>query len=232
MTQPDPTPGAPAGTDSPPPSATPPAPAASGAAPAPSGPTEDIGSLPEWAQKSIRDARAEAAKSRTTAKQTAAEQARQEVTQQIARALGLGEEGQPVDPAQLTSQIEQAQAAAWKSGVQLQVYRLAGSLGANPDALLDSLAFIDSLDDLIDVDPSAADFGTQLEAKVRAAVERNPAYRVAGQAPAGTGTPRPDPSQGSRGSAPDLDALIKDAQSKGNFREVIRLQTLKLQAVK
>lgn len=166
---------------------------------------EDIAALPDWAQKAIRDARAEAAKSRTSAKQTAADEARQELTAQIAKALGLADD-EEVDPAELTEQIEQAQAAAWRSGVELQVHRVASRLGGNADALLDSLAFIDSLDDLVDVDPRSGEFSTQLEAKVQAALDRNSSYRAASQAQAASttptasaNTPRPDPSQGARG---------------------------------
>jgi hypothetical protein len=175
-----------------------------GAAAEPQKPAEDITALPEWAQKAIRDARAEAAKTRTTAKQTAAEEARTELTQQIARALGLAEDDK-VDPAALTEQISQAQNDAWRAGVELNVYRLAGRLGADADKLLDSIAFVDSLDDLVDADPRSPDFTTQLEAKVQAALERNPLYRAASQAQAASTTPpasnapRPDPSQGARG---------------------------------
>jgi hypothetical protein len=195
MTQPAPAPGAPVEP------VTPPAPAAPPAAPTP--PAEDLASLPEWAQKQIREARAEAAKSRTTAKQTAADEARQETLAQVAKALGIGKEGEPVDPAALTTQIEQAQAAAWVSGVELQIHRLAGRLGADAEALLDSNAFRDTLDDLVDTDPRSADFATALEAKVQAALEKNPGkYKTAGQAPAGAGAPRPDPSQGPRGEPP------------------------------
>lgn len=163
--------------------------------------SEDIADLPDWAQKAIRDARAEAAKTRTSAKQTAADEARQELTAQIARALGLAED-EEVDPGELTAQIEQAQAAAWRSGVELQVFRAAGQFGASADALLDSLTFIDSLDDLVDVDPRSAEFSAHLEAKVQAAMEKNPNYRAAGQAPAAPTAPRPDRSQGPRGAAP------------------------------
>jgi hypothetical protein len=162
---------------------------------------ENTADLPDWAQKALRDARAEAARSRTTAKQTAADEARQELTAQIARALGLSED-EEVDPGALTEQIEQAQAAAWRSGVELQVHRVASRLGGNADALLDSLSFIDSLDDLVDADPRSADFATELEAKVQAALEKNQNYRAAGQAPAASTAPRPDRSQGPRGAAP------------------------------
>ncbi len=199
MTAPvEPTPGAPA--TEPTPQTAPAQPAVTPEPAKPDKPAEDLASLPDWAQKVIRDARAEAASTRTTAKQTAAEQARTELTAQIAKALGLdGDE--PPDPEELTAQIEQAQAAAWRSGVELQVFRGASALGADPAKLLDSLSFIDSLDDLVDVDPGTPDFAAQLQAKISAAIERNPTFK-ADQAPAAAApsTPRPDPSQGTRGA--------------------------------
>ena len=46
--------------------------------------------------------------------------------------------------------------------------------------------------------------------------------------PSTPGTPKPDPSQGSRsGSGVDIDARIAEAQKAGNVREVIRLQNQK-----
>lgn len=43
------------------------------------------------------------------------------------------------------------------------------------------------------------------------------------------GTPRPDPSQGARSAGPpDLDALIAEAESKGDTRTAIRLKVQKL----
>lgn len=196
--------------------------AATGPAPA----AEDISSLPDWAQKQLRDARAEAAKSRTTAKQNAAAEARAELTAQLAKALGLAED-EPVDPAELTSQIEHAQSVAWRNGVELQVFRAAGSLGANPEALLDSMSFIDSLDDLVDEDPRSPEFTEALKEKVAAALERNPGYRAAQQA-TGPAGPRPDPSQGARGAGPDVDSRIAEATRKGDWRTVISLQNEKL----
>jgi hypothetical protein len=47
-------------------------------------------------------------------------------------------------------------------------------------------------------------------------------------APAAPGTPRPDPSQGPRGPGPDIDSRIAEAQAKGDWRAVIRLQNDKL----
>lgn len=206
--EPPPAPGVPTPPPAPPPPAPPtpnPAPPANPSGTGPAAPAEDLASLPDWAQKAIRDARADAGKARTTAKQTAADEARTQLASQIAKALGIKTGDEPPDPAQLTEQVEQAQAAAWRSGVELNVYRIAGSLGANAEALLDSLTFIESLDDLTEVDPRSAEFKTQLEAKVQAALERNPSYKANGQAPGtpnGTAAPRPDPSQGGRGQQP------------------------------
>ena len=196
MTQPEPTPGAPATEPTP-------TPATAVVPPAPSTPPEDITALPEWAQKALRDARNEAAKSRTTAKQTAAEEARQEILAQVAKSLGMGKEGEPVDPAALTAQIEQAQNAAWVSGVELQVHRAAAALGADAEALLDSNTFRDMLDDLVDADPRSPEFAEALKAKVQEALEKHPKkYATSGQEPAAPTGPRPDPSQGARGKPP------------------------------
>lgn len=48
-------------------------------------------------------------------------------------------------------------------------------------------------------------------------------------APGGPRTPAPDPSQGARGGTPpDIDAQIREAQAKGDWRTVISLQNSKL----
>lgn len=188
----------------------------------------DVASLPPNVQKLIGQLRADATKARSTAKQTAADEARTAVTAQIAKALGIGQEGQPVSAEDLAGQIEQHQAAAWRSGVELQLYKLAGTLGANAEALLDSVSFVDSLDDLVDADPRDPDFTEQLKAKVQAAMERNPVFRAGQTATAAPAGPRPDLSQGARGAGPDLDSRIAEAQKRGDFMTVISLQNQKL----
>lgn len=191
MTAPtEPTPGAPAPAPAPP--AVPTPPAAPPAAPPTATPAEDLASLPEWAQKTIRDARAEAGKARTDAKAAAAEEARRDMAAQVARALGIVSD-EPPSPQQLTEQIERAQAQAWWAGVELQVHRFAPEVA---DSLLDSRAFIESLDDLVDLGPTSTEFRTALQAKVQEAAAKYPT-KTGGQASPG---PRPDPSQGSRGA--------------------------------
>ncbi|MES2211206.1 MAG: hypothetical protein V4515_13660 [Chloroflexota bacterium] len=188
MTAPtEPAPVAPEGTPAPPPA--PPAPA-----------PFDVNALPPEVQAYIKS-QVDAAdlKARTGSKANAAAEARKELTAQIATALGLAGD-EPPDPAALTAHLEAARDAAWASGVELQVFRIAGPLGANPDSLLDSRAFIASLDDLVDLDPNSAEFRTALQAKVQEAAAKHPATTPAsGQAPSGL---RPDPSQGPRGTPP------------------------------
>lgn len=47
-------------------------------------------------------------------------------------------------------------------------------------------------------------------------------------APVKPGTPAPDPSQGARGTVPDIDSRIAEAQKRGDWRAVLSLQNDKL----
>lgn len=47
-------------------------------------------------------------------------------------------------------------------------------------------------------------------------------------APAASGTPKPDPSQGAKGTATDIDARIADAEAKGDLRTAFALKAQKL----
>jgi hypothetical protein len=145
--------------------------------------TNDVASLPDWAQKQIADLRAEAGKARTTAKQRAADEARAELAQQIGRALGLVQDAEPIDPAALTEQLTASQADALGARIELSVYRTAQRLGANADALLDSRAFVDSIDSL-DVDPTdATAFAAAVEERVQAALKANPSLKAGPSGP-------------------------------------------------
>lgn len=223
MTQPDPASVAPAE-----PSTTqPPAAPEPGTTESPEPVAFDPAGLPPEAQAWLKQ-QVDAAdkKSRTTSKDNAAREARQELTKEFAKVLGLDAGDTPPDPEQLTSHLEQARTDAWRNGTELAVLRAASRLGVNADALLDSMAFIDSLDDLTEADPRSAEFTEALAGKISAAVERDPARFKGGTA---AGTPRPDPSQGSRGGAAvGVDARIADAQAKGDWRTVLSLQNEKL----
>jgi hypothetical protein len=184
--------------------------------------TEDITSLPEWAQKQIRDARAEAAKSRTTAKQTAADEARQETLATIAKALGIRRGRQAgrsggADQARSSRRRPRRGAPPWS-------FRYTGTRPQHADALLDSLKFIDSLDELVEMDPRSPDFATALEAKVQEAV----ASKANGQAPVATAPRGPTLPRVPGGPDMDVDSRIAEAQKKGDWRTVISLQNQKL----
>ena len=149
------------------------------------GDTVDIASLPEPVQKMIRDARAEASKARTTAKANAADEARKEMALAVAKALGIQTGDEPPDPAQLTAQVEAAKKQAFTSALHLSVYQAAGSAGADPDRLLDSRSFVDSLDGSVTAAPGTAEFGTQIAAAVKSWTDTHPQFKTTtGQAPA------------------------------------------------
>ncbi|WP_432111158.1 hypothetical protein [Streptomyces sp. YPW6] len=133
-------------------------------------------------EKELKAANGESAKARTTAKKAAADEARTEIVQELGKALGLikDEKDTPPDPAALTAKIEQATAAHRETAVELAVYRGAGKYGADPDALTDSRAFLNSIKGL---DPSDEGFGKAVSAAIKKAVEDNPKLKVASTVP-------------------------------------------------
>lgn len=146
---------------------------------APPAPTK-IEDLPDWAQKLIRDTRTEAATNRTA--KTAAEQKQQEVLDGIAQALGLKKDDAPADPAVLQQslgereqRITTLEADVRTKDVELAAWRSASQQNVNAVALLDSRSF---LTEVAKLDPATDDFGTQLDAAVKKAVEANPALRA------------------------------------------------------
>ncbi|BCJ64141.1 hypothetical protein [Polymorphospora rubra] len=151
---------------------------------------ERVEDLPPWAQKALRDARTDAGKARTEAKAQAAteaaEQARNELAQKIGKALGLVKDGdteQP-DPAQLTQQLTKMADTNRDLAVELAIWKSAKKAGANPQALTDSRSFMATASKL---DPTADDFSAKLRDAVKKAIDDNPQYREAGQAPARSG---------------------------------------------
>lgn len=172
-----------------------------------------VDDLPDWAQKIVRDARTEAAGSRTAGK-TAAEQAEQALVQRIGKSLGLIKDDEPADAAKLQTQIEEHAATAREAKVELAVHRAAGKAGADADALLDSRAFLGALKD-IDPDDAAA-----VTAAIAEAIKTNPKLKV-GQAPGASGV---DHSGGSGEGAHTLDAQIAEATKAGNHGLAIALK--------
>ncbi|MFF8656819.1 hypothetical protein [Streptomyces huasconensis] len=136
-------------------------------------------------QKELKAANGDAAKARTNAKKTAADQARNEIVQELGKALGLikDDKDTPPDPAALKAQIESATAAHRSTAIELAVYRGAGKAGVDPDAITDSRGFMASIQDL---DPADEGFGKAVVAAMKKAAENNPKLKAAGQAPART----------------------------------------------
>lgn len=151
------------------PAATPSPQAQPGTAPA----SEQVSDLPDWAQKVIKDARDDAAKARTTAKSTAAEEARKAMAEDIGRALGIITDDTPpedkLSPDELKSLLAGERTTAKGARVELAVFKAAQAGGNfNVTALLDSRQFLDSIKD---VDPNNAE---ALATKIAEAVTANP----------------------------------------------------------
>lgn len=178
----------------------PPAPAAPPVvAPAPV--AGDIASLPEWAQKVIKDAREEAGKDRIKAKETAAAEARQALAREVGKALGLIDESDPVEAAKTAAErAARAEDEAKAIKFENAVLRRARAHDVDPEALTDSRSFMARLSS---IDPAAADFAAQVDAAIKAAVEANPLLRL---------TPAPAPRSGGPvgGGAPTPGQLTRD----------------------
>lgn len=174
----------------------------------------DLSTLPEDVRKLIEDTRAEAAKHRTegqTAKQ-AAEAEKQRVAA-VLKALGINPDGTnaPKDPAALAAAVEEAQAAAWSTAVENQVLRMKG---VDADRLLDSRAFIDTLDEFVDDDPNSSTFKTKLAAHVKAYVEKHPSFKATPAGPARSGGDHPGGGGAPSGTRPtSLMAAVKKSLS-------------------
>jgi hypothetical protein len=117
---------------------------------------------------------------------------------------------------------EQRIQAATARAVRAEVRALADGFADREDAVLNlgDLTKYAGKDGEVDADAITAELSKVLERKPHLA-RTNGTPR----------TPAPDPSQGARGATPpDLDAQIAAAQKAGNYREVIRLNGLKMAA--
>ncbi|MER5482925.1 hypothetical protein ABT024_06875 [Streptomyces sp. NPDC002812] len=144
----------------------------------------NVDSLPDPVAKIIREAREEAGKSRTVAKQNAATEAREELLATISKAVGMDTGDTPPTPEQLTQQLMEshvelssAQERATSAAIELHVYKAATRLGVNADALLDSRAFCDAIDN-IDAAADPAAFNSAVEHAINAALGQNPNLRA------------------------------------------------------
>lgn len=214
-----------------------PAPAVADAVPAVE--PEDAGGEKMFPAAYVTQLRHEAAKHRTelsaalaaseAASKKAAEEAavrvREEITQNLAKGLGLVAEDVPDDPQQLldtaTAQAREAQAVAdtnaaeaRKARVELAAFRIADKAGADPDAVLDSRTFLRAVRDL---DPADEEFGTKVQAAVEQALEVNPRLRRPEPAPAG-----PARSGGDLSAGPATKAPVGENATIDELREMRR----------
>ena len=203
--------------ETPPPTAVQP-PAAPEAPKVPESPWDD----PVAAKAEIERLRKENGAERVNAKKQAADDARAELTQSLAKALGIVKD-EPLDPAQLTQELTAAQSTARQAQVDLAVYRNAATAGADPSALLDSSSFLKSL---ADIDPNDA---AAVQVAITAAVTANPRLGAETE----PRTPAPNPAQGAAGGgAPGLDDQIAAATKAGNHALAIALKRQQAYAVK
>lgn len=193
---------------------------------------QEVADLPAWAQKVIRDAREEAARTRVEAKKTAAEEAakaaQDDLVQKIGTALGIiqpeaeGEEGdseqpEPLDPEKLVQQLEQEREHSQSAVMELAVYKAAGAADADPNALLDSRQFMAALKG---VDPTDAEAVTKA---IAAAVDANPRFRIEQPAPAAEPEPQPaTPSGGTFAGGPSGRSNDATSMSVEDFRKTFR----------
>ncbi|HEX5561799.1 MAG TPA: hypothetical protein VFX52_09160 [Nocardioidaceae bacterium] len=133
-------------------------------------------------RKELKQANADAAKARTTAKKNAAEEAKKELIQEMGKALGLikDEKDEAPDPAALKAEIEKTNSKYREAVVEIAVRDSAEKHGAHAKRLTDSRSFMASIKDL---DPSDEGFAKAVSAAVKQAVADDSHFR-ASQAPA------------------------------------------------
>jgi hypothetical protein len=121
------------------------------------------------AARALEGARSDAATERTK------RQAAEKQTAAVLKALGLDPDGKP-DAKALGEQVETERASARQARVELAVFRAAGKAGGDPDALLDSRAFLDSIAEL---DPTGPGFSEAVAGAIVKAIEGNDRLKAA-----------------------------------------------------
>lgn len=221
----------------------PPAPAPSPSAQAPEGQPpaperQEVSDLPPLAQQLIKEARDEAAKARVNAKAAAADEARKQMTNDIAKALGITTDETPPEeqltPEQLRDLLAGERTTAKMARTELAVYRAAqGGGGFNASALLDSRTFLDSIKDIdpTDSEALAAKIAEAVQAQpwlqVQPAPETDPAAQPATPQGAAPTPPAPapvvtPPSGGQFAGGPGAQPLDYSAMSIDDFRKLRR----------
>lgn len=145
--------------------------------------------LPDWAKdpvaaaKMVADLRAENARTRTSAKETAAREARDELLTQ----LGLKPKDEPVDPAQVARDLAAKDQSIRDLQVKSALTDALYAAGAKPLARAAILG--DGL--LSDLDPSSTTFQVDVASRVSDYIGKNPELKAAGRVPSSSGSDRP-----------------------------------------
>ena len=165
----------------------------------------DVTDLPPWAQKQLRDIRAEAARYRTSAKDLEGKLSKYEETHKqqmdgIAKALGLAPDEATPEQIMAERDAERANAEserrrAQQAAVELATYRASATLGADGNALLDSRSFVRAIEGL---DPSADDFAQRVRDAITEALDAHPEWKAPASArpepPSTVPEPKPEPT--------------------------------------
>jgi hypothetical protein len=150
------------------------------------GKDNDLSATVKRLEKELADARKDAGKARTAAKQQAADDAVKALTQQLGKALGFVKDDAPPDPAKLAEAIAQKdttiserESVIRAKDVELAVWSRADKLSAKAGALLDSRSFVNAISTL---DPSDKGFQSALDQAIKDAVKDNPAFAATASA--------------------------------------------------
>jgi hypothetical protein len=200
--------------------------------PEPAQQTQDVSQLPDWAQKQLKDLRNEAAKARTTAKQTAAEDARQQLLSEFASKLGLSQDGQPTVEGlqqelsslqeQLASERDNAAAAAYEN----TVIRVARDVGADAEALLDSDSFYHAVREALGEEGFDDDDLKKAVEKHAREYAKKPRFAATQAAPRSGGDFTGGPQ-----AAASIDTQIAEAEKNRDFATAIALKRQRAQAL-
>ena len=139
------------------------------------------------------------------------------LTQAITTALGITKDGDETPTVEdLTTQLEAKDAANKKIATEYAVYKAAAKAGANPDRLLDSRTFTNTLNDLDTTDTEA------VEEHIKTFIQKDDYYQARPQAGQSTVEHAPARKQGKPKTVEDLNYLYKHdptayAEAVNNF---------------
>lgn len=125
--------------------------------------------LPKATQTEIRKLRAEAQKHRVAAGK-AGDDARKALLADLTKLI-TGSDGQEMTVDQARAKLEEVTSSHSQAVTELAVHKAAARHGGDPEALLDSRAFLARVKEL---DPTSPDYAAQIAEHIKAAIAENP----------------------------------------------------------